>query len=195
MRFDLAIVVLAQAWAFNVHATPVTTIDWGLCDPIEAALSRPKGNVDDFVLFAVKDATGVLSSAESKEIGAGNGRKGGTVYLFQDIGDVLVGSYEFGGGTGGIGHEFDLQPGNHYYQIVNKGAGASGGAYTFSSPLRGEAAVVEAGPFQVNDVSEPQKPCTFAGRAGSAWLVHEGAQALTPRPYICIPRPGAIARL
>jgi hypothetical protein len=156
MRFELAMFVLANASVSNAYATSITTIDWGLHDSIEVAFIQPKGNVDDFILFALNDATGVLSSAESKDFGAANGGKGGTVYLFHDIGDVLVGSYDFGGGTAGNGHEFDLQPGHYYYRIVGTGSGASGGAYTLSSSLSAETALLEAGPTKANDVSEPQ---------------------------------------
>lgn len=156
MRSELAMIVLANACALPAYATPVTTIDWGLHDPIELVVIQPKGNVDDFILFAVEDATGVRSAAVSKDIGKSKESKGGTVYLFQDIGDVLVGSYEFGGGTVGVNHEFDLQPGDYYYRIVGRGPGASGSAYTLTSSLRAELALVEADPAQVNGVPEPQ---------------------------------------
>jgi hypothetical protein len=170
MRFKLAAVIFANAWAFNAYASPVTTADWGLHDPIEAVYIQPKGNVDDFILFAVKDATGILSTAVSKHIGAEHARKGGTVYLFQGIGDVLVGSYEFGDGTGSIAHEFDLQPGGYYYRVVSTGTGASGGAYTLSSSLSTETKLGEAGSTQLNNVPEPQSHAlVLAGLGALGW--------------------------
>jgi hypothetical protein len=170
MRFDLAMIVVANTWAFNAYAVPATTLDWGLHDTVEAALIQPKGNVDDFILFAVKDATGVLSIAVSKDIDVQNGRRGGTVYLyFENTVDVLVGSYEFDGGTAGITHAFDLQPGDYYYRIVSSGPGASGGAYTLSSSLSAETALVEAGPVQ--DLPEPQSHAlVLAGLAALGWF-------------------------
>ncbi|MGL6111414.1 MAG: PEP-CTERM sorting domain-containing protein [Rubrivivax sp.] len=171
MRFELAVIVLANAWAFNAHATPVTTIDWGLHDPIEAALIQPKGNVDDYILFSVVADTAVLTStAVSKHNGAANARRGGTVDLFQAIGDVPVGRYEFGDGTAGVGHEFDLQTGDYYYRIVSTGPGASGAAYTLSSSLSSETGLVEGGPTQANDVPEPQSHAlVLVGLAALGW--------------------------
>ena len=174
VRFDLAMIVVANTWAINAYAIPATTFDWGLHDTVEAAFIQPRGNVDDFILFAVKDATGVLSNAVSKEIDVANARKGGTVYLyFEDTVDVLVGSYEFGGATGASAHEFELQPGDYYYRIVSTGPGASGGAYTLSSSLSAEiawVAWVEAGPVQLFDVPEPQSHAlVLAGLAALGW--------------------------
>ena len=108
--------------------------------------------------------------ALSTNIGAAIGKKGGTVYLFQDIYDILVGSYEFGVSTGSVAHEFDLQAGDYYYRIDSTGPGASGGAYAVSSSLSAEAASVGAGPTQAEVVPAPQSyALVLAGLAALGW--------------------------
>jgi hypothetical protein len=174
MRYELAMIVLASAWALEAHATPVTTLGWGLHDPVETASIQPKGHADDFILFSLDGATQLFSTAVSSVDGA-NGRKGGTVFLFKDDGasHTLVDSYEFDGGTGSIAHEFALQAGNYHYRVVNTGPGASGGAYTLSSWWTDEetSSFAELALAEVTEVPEPQGPgLVLAGLAAIGWV-------------------------
>lgn len=173
MRHELAMIVLASAWALEAHATPVTTLDWGLHAAFESASIQPKGHADDFVLFSLDGATQLFSTAVSNVEGA-NGRKGGTVYLFNDNSDIAVGSYDFDGGTGSLAHEFvELPDGDYYYRVVSTGPGASGGAYTLSSWWTDEetSAFAELALAEVTEVPEPHSPgLVLAGLAAIGWV-------------------------
>ena len=174
MRFELVMIVLAAGWALDTHATPVTTVDWGLHDPFETASIQPKGNTDDFIVFEVKADTALFSTAVSNHTDGALGRKGGTVYLFQGNSDVLVGSYDFSAETGSIAHEFALHAGDYQYRVVGTGAGASGGAYTLSSSLTGagSASMVQAALLaEARAVPEPQSQwLVLAGLAAVGWV-------------------------
>ena len=160
MRHELAMIVLASAWAVNAHAKPVTTLDWWPHDLVETASIQPKGLDDDFIVFSLAGARELFSSAVSNHINGANGKKGGTVYLYEEAGDndTLLFQYDFGGTLGSTTHEFQSPAyGEYHYRVVGTGPGASGGAYTLSSSLSEEPALIaEAALAEATDLPEPQ---------------------------------------
>jgi hypothetical protein len=175
MRYELAMIVLASAWALEAHATPATTLGWGLHDPVETASIQPKGHADDFIQFSLDGALQLFSTAVSNVDGA-TGKKGGTVYLYQETGavDDLLFKYDFDAVMGSASYAFEpTAEGEYFYRVVSTGPGASGGAYTLSSWWTDEetSSFAELALAEVTEVPEPQGPgLVLAGLAAIGWV-------------------------
>ena len=109
MRFDLVAIVLAHAWALNVHATPVdTTIAWNGHDPVDTAAMEPAFNVE---VMEVKE---LLSTAVLNDIDELIGNDD-AVNLFQDTGKIDVASFDEYRATASISHEVALPSSGYSY--------------------------------------------------------------------------------
>lgn len=114
MRFNAATIVLAHAWAFNVHATPVdTTIAWDGHDPVDTAAIEPAFSVE---VMEVKE---LLSTAMLNDIDEPIGNDD-PAYLSHDISDMHVDSLDQDRETASISHEVALPSSgyNNYYYLA-----------------------------------------------------------------------------
>jgi len=136
MKFKLAIIVAASAFAFNAQAT---TTDWGTHDPLEvAAVITPIGAFEDFFLFNLPVDVSLFSTAVSNNLTNVLGLTGGNVALYKEAGavDVAMGSFAFTDATGSISHPFgSLASGDYYYLVSGTGTGTAGGFYTVTSTV------------------------------------------------------------
>ncbi len=181
MRHELAMIVLASAWAFNAHATPVThahpatqatTIDWGDHDRIEAVSVHPTGDDDDFMPYKARGDARLFGTAASSHGDEEHGRKDGRRFRFEDDSRTPAGRHGFHGGVHGVAHELDLDAGNDDDRVVGTGPGASGGGYTpSSSPSDEPVLIAEAALAEATDLPEPQSHAlVLAGLAAIGWV-------------------------
>lgn len=134
MKFKLAMIVAASAFAFNAQAT---ITDWGMHDPLEvAAVITPVGAFEDFFRFNLPVDVSLFSTAVSNNLTNVLGLTGGNIGLYKEAGvvDVAMGSFAFTDTTGSISHSFGtLADGDYYYLVGGTGTGTAGGFYTISS--------------------------------------------------------------
>ncbi len=172
MRFKGTAIVLASAFAVSANASSVTTTDWGLHDTVETATLLLRGPLEEFIHFVLADAAQLSSTVVSSEVHGINEKKGGTVSLVAERGDVdtLMGRYDFGWQTPTVMHQFDLQPGSYYYRLSRKDAGSNGGSYEMTSSIG--AALAVAAPLAVDaEVPEPQGiALVLAALAALGWV-------------------------
>ena len=105
MRFDLVAIVLAHAWALNVHATPVDTT---IASPVDTAAMEPAFNVE------VMEVNELLSAAVLVDIDELIGNDD-SFYLFQDTGKIDVASFDQDRATASILHEVALPSSGYFY--------------------------------------------------------------------------------
>ena len=120
MRFDLATIVLALAWVFSVHATPVDiTMAWNGHDQVDTAAIQPAVDADDSMQLQAMAIAELLSTAVLNDIDELIGNDD-AVNLFQDTSSIDVGSVDQGRSTASILHEVALLSSysNYYYYLV-----------------------------------------------------------------------------
>jgi len=172
MRIKGTIIAFASAFALSASASSVTTTEWGRHDPVETVTLVLRGPLEEFFRFELADAAQLSSTVVSSAVHGMNEKKGGTVSLVAERGDVdtLMGRYDFGWQTPTVTHLFDLQPGNYYYRLSRNDAGSNGGSYEMTSSIGATRAV--AAPLALDaEVPEPQGIAfVLAALAALCWV-------------------------
>jgi len=134
MGLKYLVVAAASILALNAHAS---SADWGAHAPVEVGVSLvDPGDFSDTFTFTLSQASNLVSTAVSNNLGSVLQIQDGTVNLYKEAGqnDTLLGSFSFDGTTGSTSHAFaGLGAGSYYYNVVGKATGSTGGYYSFSS--------------------------------------------------------------
>lgn len=128
------IAISAGILALNAQAA---STDWGTHGPVEVGVSlTDPGEFSDTFTFTLSQASNLMSTAVSNNLGSLLQIENGMVKLFKEAGkeDTFLGSFEFDGTTGSTWHAFTTDgPGTYYYNVVGQATGSVGGYYSISS--------------------------------------------------------------
>lgn len=134
MKLKPLLASVATLAALNAGATAV---NWGPHDPLETAMELPPpSTLHDTFSFSLEAATTLRTAAVSNNLSSILNIEGGKVSLFKSLdgGDMLMGSYSFGGTTGNTTYSISvLDPGSYYYLVEGTANGPAGGLYTLTS--------------------------------------------------------------
>jgi len=115
--------------------------DWGVHDALEVtAQHSATGAISDFFSFSLGTTTSLSATAVANNNPPANvlHLTDGLVSLYRDVAgpDQLIGSFNFNGTTGDIGHTFaDLVSGSYYYLVTGSATGHAGAVYSLTSAI------------------------------------------------------------
>ena len=135
MKLSLLAAAAVGVFALNASAT---TVLWDEHDSLElAAVLTDPGSFEDFVRFSIADLPfDITSTTVANNLTSVLGIDNGTVRLFEEATNTLVGQYNFSGETGSSSHTFQsLAPGSYFYEITGNATGTQGGFYSIASTV------------------------------------------------------------